>query len=91
MWLTVLAVCLIHFAMAASLVRGGHLNAEVSGSSSALARPSRALKRSKAIKASPVQVVGAAVKAAPASFDSKAALQLLTTFAVWYGFNAACK
>lgn len=65
------------------------VNAEVSGSSSALARPSRALKRSKATKASPVQVVGAAVKAAPASFDSKAALQLLTTFAVWYGFNAA--
>jgi hypothetical protein len=67
------------------------VNAEVGGSS-ALKAPAtaRALKRAKAVKESPVQVVGAAVKAAPA-FDGKAALQLATTFAIWYGFNAACK
>lgn len=65
------------------------VNAEVGGSS-ALKAPAtaRALKRAKAVKESPVQVVGAAVKAAPA-FDGKAALQLATTFAIWYGFNAA--
>ena len=67
------------------------VNAEVGGSSTALRAPSKALKRSRAVKANPVQVVGAAVKAAPASFDTKAAIQLLTTFAIWYGFNAACK
>ena len=68
------------------------VKAEVGGSS-ALKAPAtaRALERAKAVKQTPVQVVGAAVKAAPASFDGKAALQLATTFAIWYGFNAACK
>ena len=54
----------------------------------------RGLKRSsKALgqKVESVQIVGAASKAATAGFDSKAALQLVATFSVWYGFNAACK
>lgn len=52
----------------------------------------RGLKRSsKALgqKVESVQIVGAASKAATAGFDSKAALQLVATFSVWYGFNAA--
>ena len=64
------------------------------GASSALKVPStaRAIQRkAKVQQQSRVEVIGAATKQASSGFDSKAAIQLVTTFGIWYGFNAACK